>query len=235
MSINSLQKLVYYAKFYGKIASFNKLCLIFEQDVTGDLTTLTANSSKAFASERNRQRQFPIIIRRNSGWVPVNLKTIWEYRELLYFLAWRDIKVRYKQMFLGIGWALLQPLMTMLVFSFFLGRLVRVPSDGIPYPLFTFCALLPWQLFARALTDSSNSLVTNQNLLTKVYFPRLVVPQAAGLPALVDFAFALPALVAMMSYYDLRPVSHSGRVEVTRTCFVGYGCGSGNWHLSCGS
>jgi hypothetical protein len=158
MSINSLQKLVYYAKFYGKIASFNKLCLIFEQDVTGDLTTLTANSSKAFASERNRQRQFPIIIRRNSGWVPVNLKTIWEYRELLYFLAWRDIKVRYKQMF---------------------------------YPLFTFCALLPWQLFARALTDSSNSLVTNQNLLTKVYFPRLVVPLAAGLPALVDFAFAL--------------------------------------------
>jgi lipopolysaccharide transport system permease protein len=106
-------------------------------------------------------------------------------------------------MFLGIGWALLQPLMTMLVFSFFLGRLVRVPSDGIPYPLFTFCALLPWQLFARALTDSSNSLVANQNLLTKVYFPRLIVPLAAGLPALVDFAFALAALVAMMSYYDL--------------------------------
>jgi lipopolysaccharide transport system permease protein len=118
-------------------------------------------------------------------------------------LAWRDIKVRYNQMFLGIGWALFQPLMTMLVFSFFLGRLVQVPSDGIPYPLFTFCALLPWQLFARALTDSSNSLVANQNLLTKVYFPRLVVPLAAGLPALVDFAFALPALVAMIAYYDL--------------------------------
>ncbi|HSE87028.1 MAG TPA: ABC transporter permease [Candidatus Binatia bacterium] len=171
--------------------------------MAGDLTTLAVNSSSAFGSRRNSQRQFPIIIRRNSGWVPINLKEIWEYRELFYFLAWRDIKVRYKQMFLGIGWALLQPFMTMLVFSFFLGRLVRVPSDGIPYPLFIFCALLPWQLFARALTDSSNSLVANQNLLTKVYFPRLIVPLAAGLPALVDFAFALAALVAMMSYYDL--------------------------------
>jgi homopolymeric O-antigen transport system permease protein len=168
-----------------------------------DLTTLTANGSRAFRSQRNRQRYFPIIIRRSSGWVPVNFKSIWQYRDLIYFLAWRDIKVRYKQMLLGIGWALLQPVMTMLVFSFFLGRLVRVPSDGIPYPLFTFCALLPWQLFVRALTDSSNSLVANQNLLTKVYFPRLVVPLAAGLPALVDFAFALAALVAMMSYYDL--------------------------------
>jgi homopolymeric O-antigen transport system permease protein len=195
--------LVYYAKFSGKIPRFNELCRIFEQDMAGDLTTLTANSGRAFGSQRNRQRQFPIIIRRNSGWVPVNLKAIWEYRELLYFLAWRDIKVRYKQMFLGIGWALLQPLMTMLAFNFFLGQLVRVPSDGIPYPLFTFCALLPWHLFARALTDSSNSLVANQNLLTKVYFPRLVVPLAAGLPALVDFAFALAALVAMMAYYDL--------------------------------
>jgi homopolymeric O-antigen transport system permease protein len=190
-------------KFYGKITSFNELCLIFEHYVTGDPTTLTANSSRTFASHSNRPRQFPIIIRRNSGWVPVNVKAIWEYRELLYFLAWRDIKVRYNQMFLGIGWALLQPLMTMLVFSFFLGRLVQVPSDGIPYPLFTFSALLPWQLFARALTDSSNSLVANQNLLTKVYFPRLVVPLAAGLPAVVDFAFALPALLAMMAYYDL--------------------------------
>jgi lipopolysaccharide transport system permease protein len=171
--------------------------------VTGHLTTFTANSSRAFGSKRNHLRQFPVVIRCDSGWVPVNLRAIWEYRELLYFLAWRDIKVRYKQMFLGIGWALFQPLMTMLVFSFFLGRLVQVPSDGMPYPLFTFCALLPWQLFSRALTDSSNSLVANQNLLTKVYFPRLVVPLAAALPALVDFGFALAALVAMMFYYDL--------------------------------
>jgi lipopolysaccharide transport system permease protein len=171
--------------------------------VAGHLTTFTANNSRAFGSKPNYQRQFPIIVRRDSGWIPVNLRPIWEYRELLYFLAWRDIKVRYKQMFLGIGWALLQPLMTMLVFSFFLGSLVQVPSDGIPYPLFTFCALLPWHLFARALTDSSNSLVANRNLLTKVYFPRLVIPLAAALPALVDFGFALAALVAMMFYYDL--------------------------------
>jgi lipopolysaccharide transport system permease protein len=166
-------------------------------------TTFTANSGRAFASKHGHPRQYPIVIRSDFGWVPVKLRAIWEYRELLYFLAWRDIKVRYKQMFLGIGWALLQPLMSMLVFSFFLGRLVQVPSDGIPYPLFTFCALLPWHLFARALTDSSNSLVANQNLLTKVYFPRLVMPLAAALPALVDFGFALAALVAMMFYYDL--------------------------------
>jgi lipopolysaccharide transport system permease protein len=171
--------------------------------VAGYLTTFTANNNRAFGSKPNYQRQFLIIVRRDSGWIPVNLRAIWEYRELLYFLAWRDTKVRYKQMFLGIGWALLQPVMTMLVFSFFLGRLVQVPSDGIPYSLFTFCALLPWHLFARALTDSSNSLVANQNLLTKVYFPRLVIPLAAALPALVDFGFALAALVAMMFYYDL--------------------------------
>jgi lipopolysaccharide transport system permease protein len=171
--------------------------------VAGHLTTFTANSGRAFRSKPSHPRQFPIVIRSDLGWVPVNLRAIWEYRELLYFLAWRDIKVRYKQMSLGIGWALLQPLITMLVFSFFLGRLVQVPSDGIPYPLFTFCALLPWHLFVRALMDCSNSLVANQNLLTKVYFPRLVIPLAAALPALVDFGFALTALVAMMFYYEL--------------------------------
>ena len=215
--------------FTAKLQALISFALFFEQELTGDLTTLTANSSRAFASQRNRQRQFPIIIRRNSGWVSVNLKTIWEYRELLYFLAWRDIKVRYKQMFLGIGWALLQPLMTMLVFSFFLGRLVRVPSDGIPYPLFTFCALLPWQLFARALTDSRNSLVANQNLLTKAYFPRLVVPLAAGLPALVDFAFALPALVAMMSYYDLFLTPAVWRLPGLVLLAMGAALGIGIW------
>jgi lipopolysaccharide transport system permease protein len=156
--------------------------------VAGHLTTFTANSSRAFGSKGNHLRQFPIVIRCNSGWVPVNLRAIWEYRELLYFLAWRDIKVRYKQMLLGIGWALLQPLMTMLVFSFFWVAWYRYHLTESLILFSLFCALLPWHLFARALTDSSNRLVANQNLLTKVYFPRLVVPLAAALPALVNGA-----------------------------------------------
>jgi lipopolysaccharide transport system permease protein len=115
---------------------------------------------------------------------------MWQYRELLYFLTWRDIKVRYQQTALGAAWAVIQPLFTMLVFTLFFGRLAKVPSDGIPYPLFAYTALLPWQLFAYALTESSNSVVSNQNLITKVYFPRLVVPLASILAGLVDFAIA---------------------------------------------
>jgi lipopolysaccharide transport system permease protein len=120
-------------------------------------------------------------------------------------LTWRDVKVRYKQTALGAAWAIIQPLFMMLVFSLFFGRLAKIPSDGIPYPIFTFCALLPWQLFAHALTESSNSLVGNQNLITKVYFPRLVVPIAAVLGGLVDFAVAFAILLVMMFYYGIVP------------------------------
>lgn len=130
---------------------------------------------------------------------------LWEYRELLYFLTWRDLKVRYKQTALGAAWAVIQPLFMMLVFSLFFGRLAGVPSDGVPYPVFTFCALLPWQLFAHALTESSNSLVGNQNLITKVYFPRLVVPMSAVLGGLVDFAIAFVILLGMLAFYGLVP------------------------------
>lgn len=140
----------------------------------------------------------------SSGWAALRLRELWEYRELLYFLIWRDIKVRYKQTVLGAAWAIIQPLCTMVVFSIFFGTLAKVPSDGIPYPIFSYTALLPWTLFAHALTESSNSLVANQNLITKVYFPRLVIPISTVLAGLVDFAIAFVVLLAMMLHYRIR-------------------------------
>jgi lipopolysaccharide transport system permease protein len=145
------------------------------------------------------------VIQPSRGLVSLRLKDLWQYRELLYFMIWRDIKVRYKQTALGAAWAVLQPLLTMVVFTIFFGKLAKVPSDGIPYPIFSFCALLPWQLFARSLTESSNSLVTNQRLITKVYFPRLVIPLAAVLAGLVDFGIAFLVLVGLMFYYGIFP------------------------------
>ena len=130
-----------------------------------------------------------------------------EYRELLYFLVWRDIKVRYKQTALGVGWAVLQPFLTMVVFSIFFGKLAKVPSDGIPYPIFAYCGLLPWQLFSNALTQSGNSLVLNQQLITKVYFPRLVIPLSTVVSGLVDFGIAFVVLLAMMFYYGIVPTT----------------------------
>lgn len=146
-----------------------------------------------------------IRIRPVSGRVRLNLGDLWQYRELLYFLTWRDIKVRYKQTILGIGWAVLQPFMIMVVFSVFFGRLAGVPSDGLPYPIFAFAALLPWQLFAHALNESSNSLIANERLITKVYFPRLIIPLAAVLGGLVDFGVSLSLLLLMMAYYGIVP------------------------------
>jgi lipopolysaccharide transport system permease protein len=140
-----------------------------------------------------------------SRWAALEIGELWKYRELLYFLVWRDIKVRYKQTALGAAWAVIQPFFMMVVFSLFFGRLANVPSDGSPYPIFTFCALLPWQLFANALTESSNSLVGNQNLITKVYFPRLVVPLSAVLSGVVDFLIAFVMLLGMMLYYGVVP------------------------------
>jgi lipopolysaccharide transport system permease protein len=144
-------------------------------------------------------------IRPSKRYVSVNLKEIWHYRELLYFLAWRDVKVRYKQTGLGIAWAVLQPLLSMIVFSIFFGRLAKMPSDGIPYPVFVYCGLLPWQLFALALTESSNSVISNERLITKIYFPRLIIPAAAILPGLVDFGVAFVLVAIMMWYYRIVP------------------------------
>lgn len=147
------------------------------------------------------------IIESTAGWVPLNLPALWEYHELLYFLILRDLQVRYKQTVIGVGWAVVQPLCTMVIFSIFFGKLGRLPSDGLPYPVFTYCALLPWQLFANAMTMSGNSLVTHQNLITKVYFPRLVIPVAAVLAGLVDFAIAFVILIALMAWYGLAPTT----------------------------
>jgi lipopolysaccharide transport system permease protein len=144
-------------------------------------------------------------IERASGWISLNLSEVWKYRELLYFLTWRDIIVRYKQTALGASWAIIQPLLTMVVFSLFFGRLSAMPSDGIPYPLFSFAALVPWTFFANGLTQSSNSLVGSANLIQKVYFPRLMIPAASVLGGVVDFALAFVVLLGMMVYYGIVP------------------------------
>ena len=139
------------------------------------------------------------------AWVPLRLAELWEYRELLYFLIWREVRVRYKQTALGVAWAVIQPVMTMLVFSVFFGRLGHLPSDGLPYPVFTYAALIPWQLFAFALTESSNSVVANQRLITKVYFPRLIMPLAGVCVGLVDFVVAFGVLVLLLGWYRIAP------------------------------
>lgn len=148
----------------------------------------------------------PVIrIEASRAWPSLKLGELWGYRELIYFLVWRDIKVRYKQTVLGAGWAMIQPLFTMLLFSLFFGRLARVPSDGIPYPLFSFCGLVPWSYFSNGLTQASNSLVGNSNLIKKVYFPRLAIPIAKVLSALLDFALAFVLLLGMTFYYGVHP------------------------------
>jgi len=143
------------------------------------------------------------------GWTTLGLRELWEYRELLYFLTWRDIKVRYKQTALGAAWAIIQPLSTMIVFSLFFGRLARIPSDGVPYPLFSFAALVPWTFFANGLTQSANSVVLSQNLITKIYFPRLAVPIATVLAGAVDFVLAFVVLVGLMLFYSTPLTLHA--------------------------
>lgn len=142
-----------------------------------------------------------------TGWSGLKLRELWEYRELLYFLIWRDLKVRYKQTALGAAWAIIQPVLTMVVFSLFFGRLAGVPSDGIPYPIFTYAALVPWTFFANGLHHSSQSLVTSSNLLKKVYFPRLAIPIATVMSGIVDFALAFAVLLVMMFLYDVVPTA----------------------------
>ncbi|MCJ7583945.1 MAG: ABC transporter permease, partial [Anaerolineales bacterium] len=146
-----------------------------------------------------------ITIRPARGWSALNLRDLWIYRELVYFLTWRDVKVRYKQAFLGVAWAILQPLLTMVIFSVIMGYLLKVPTDNsVPYPVFSFVALLPWQLFAGALQRAGTSLVGNSNLITKVYFPRLVIPFSAVAAGLIDFCLAFLVLLALMFYYHLQ-------------------------------
>jgi lipopolysaccharide transport system permease protein len=167
------------------------------------------------------------VIEPKTGWVPVDFKEIWNYRELLYFLTKRDIKVRYKQTVLGGLWAVIQPAFTMLVFTLFFGRLAKMPSDGLPYPIFVYAALLPWTYFANAVSASGNSLVGSANLITKVYFPRIVVPASAALAGLLDFFIALFVLAALMIYYQFLPgwsiLLFPFLVALTFLCAVGVG------------
>jgi len=148
---------------------------------------------------------YHLRIEPSRGWVSLKLRELWEYRELLYFLTWRDVKVRYKQTVLGAAWAIIQPLMTMVVFSLFFGNLAKIPSDGIPYPIFSYAALVPWTFFANGMGQSSNSLVGAANLIKKIYFPRLVIPISSVISGVVDFALAFVVLLGMMLAYGIVP------------------------------
>lgn len=145
------------------------------------------------------------VIEPSKGWVPIKVKELVEYRDLFYFFIWRDVKVRYKQTILGVFWAILQPLITMVIFSLFFGRLANVPSDGLPYPIFSYTALVPWTFFANGVTQASNSLVQNSNMIKKIYFPRLIMPTSAVLGGLLDFCLAFLVLLGMMVFYRIYP------------------------------
>jgi len=167
------------------------------------------------------------IIEPSTGWRPVDFKEIWKYRELLYFLTKREIQVRYKQTVLGGLWAIIQPVFTMIVFTLFFGRLAKMPSDGIPYPIFVYAGLLPWTYFANALTNSGNSLVGSANLISKVYFPRIFIPGSSSLAGLIDFFIAMLILFAMMVYYKVIPgvgiLLFPFLVALTFLCALGVG------------
>jgi lipopolysaccharide transport system permease protein len=174
--------------------------------ITADESQLPASAAIQFPAITlpKPEKELPVCrIQPTFGWASLKLGELWDYRELLYFLVWRDIKLRYKQTELGIAWALIQPLFTMVVFSLLFGKFAKIPSDGLPYPVFSFTALVPWIFFANGLTQCSNSLVGNSNLITKVYFPRLMVPISAVLSGALDFGLAFLVLIGMLFYYGI--------------------------------
>lgn len=166
---------------------------------TGEV--LMADSMTRTSSPRSE----PIVLRPSQGWIPLNLHELWTFRELIYFLTWRDIKVRYKQTVLGAAWAILQPLINMVVLTFIFGNLAKLSTDNIPRPIFTFTALLPWGLFSKALTDAGRSMLANRSVITKVYFPRLIIPLSSVLGGLLDFVIQLAILIGMMVFYRINP------------------------------
>jgi lipopolysaccharide transport system permease protein len=163
------------------------------------------------------------------GWTDLKLRELWEYRELLHFLAWRDVKVRYKQTLLGAAWAIIQPLSAMVIFSLVFGRLAKIPSDGVPYPIFSYTALVPWAFFAHGLSHVSQSLVGNANLIKKVYFPRLVMPIAAMLAGVIDFLLAFIVLLAMMLYFGLVPTLNALWLPLLLLLAMVTSLGAGLW------
>ena len=153
-----------------------------------------------------KRPEHPVVrIEAHRGWLALDLGELWAYRDLVYFFIWRDIKVRYKQTAIGAAWAILQPVLTMMVFSLFFGRLARIPSQGLPYPIFYYTALLPWMYFATAMQGATNVVVEQQRVITKIYFPRVVLPIAAVLAGLLDFAISFAVLLALMAYYRMAP------------------------------
>lgn len=170
-----------------------------------------------------------IRLKPSNGWRALNLREFWQYRELLYFLSWRDIKVRYKQTALGALWAILQPFLTMLIFSLFFGNLAKMPSDGIPYPIFAFAALVPWTFFSNGLTQSGNSLVQSAGMLKKVYFPRLIVPISSILSGVVDFLFAFLVLIGLMFWYGIAPTANVVWLPFLLLLAFGTALGVGLW------
>jgi lipopolysaccharide transport system permease protein len=179
--------------------------LEIDAKVTDKVETLYKDLPFIGKAQGDSQELPCLEIRPMSGWFSLDLRELWAYRELLYFLAWRDIKVRYKQTAIGVAWAVLQPLAMMAVFTVFFGRLASMPSQGIPYPLFSFAALLPWQLFSRTITESTNSLVADQRLITRVYFPRIIIPLATTVSGLADFAISAGLLFVLMLFYRVIP------------------------------
>jgi lipopolysaccharide transport system permease protein len=173
-----------------------------QSTVQGELDSRTTESISQAAHAKHMRT---IIVQPTHGWSTLGLREMWQYRELLYFMIWRDIKVRYKQTALGAAWAIIQPFFTMVVFSLFFGRLAGIPSEGVPYPVFSYAALVPWTFFANGLALASNSLVGNANLLSKVYFPRLIVPTATILSGILDFVLAFIVLIGMMLVYGITP------------------------------
>lgn len=168
-------------------------------------SVVPAGGSDGFKSELGSVYDLPekpvVTIEADRKWIPLNLSNLWAHRELLYFLMWRDIKVRYKQTILGAAWAVIQPLVTMIIFTYFFGKLARVPTDGVPYPIFFYTGLLLWTFFSNGVTGGANSLIGNSNLITKVYFPRLIIPAAAVGAGLLDFVIASLLLIALLIYY----------------------------------
>lgn len=185
------------------------------------------NKASAVATHES---ELPVTwIKPATGWPLPNLGELWAFRELLLFLVWRDVTVRYKQTAIGVGWAILQPVMAMVIFTLFFGRLAKMPSDGLPYPLFAYTALVPWMFFANGLVLSTNSLVSNKGLLTKIYFPRLAIPLAAVLGCTVDLSLALVTLGGMMIYFGVFPSSASWLVVAFVALALMTSFGAGLW------
>ncbi len=192
-------------------------------------TAISAESSQPSGTTFHLPDEPLVVIQPNKSWNLINLRDIWAYRELLFFLTWRDVKVRYKQTLLGAAWAILQPLFMMIIFTIFFGRLAGVDSAGIPYPVFALAGLVPWTFFSNTITASGNSLVGSAHLITKVYFPRLIVPAAAMMAGLVDFVLSFLLLVALMIYYRVPLTAQIVFLPVLVLLTALFGLGVGTW------